>query len=162
MTFLYLINILDIFRWKNWKKYEGFSFSVHFQFPASLLSSMKEVQALWQEVRDLTLGNSSRIDRLSSPPSPLEFLRNYVSLNKPCIISNATLHWPAFDLWGTDAYLARSLPSAVSIHLTPNGRADALAPSPVEPAPALCFASAYSQQVPFSDAVALINRSNLE
>ncbi|PKI76538.1 hypothetical protein CRG98_003089 [Punica granatum] len=122
---------------------------------------MREIEALWEDVRELTLGNTSRIERLTSPPSPLRFLRDFVSLNKPCIISNATLHWPALHLWRSDDYLTGSLSSStVSVHLTPDGRADALALNPAEPPPSLCFASAETRRLPFPEALDLIHRSN--
>ncbi|KAG8612169.1 bifunctional peptidase and (3S)-lysyl hydroxylase JMJD7 isoform X3 [Manihot esculenta] len=115
---------------------------------------MKEIESLWDEVRELSLGTSSTtIDHLPSPPSPLHFLRNYVSPNKPCIISNAITHWPALFLWPNVSYLSHSLcHSSVSLHLTPHGRADSLVPS-TPTHDSLCFASANVQRVPFPRAL---------
>ncbi|KAI3945156.1 hypothetical protein MKW92_014750 [Papaver armeniacum] len=90
------------------------------------------VQKLQEDVRELSLGTSTRVERLDGPPSPLRFLRDYVSPNKPCIISNAIQHWPALTTWThNDHYLSQKLSrSIVSVHLTPDGQADALVPSP--------------------------------
>ncbi|KAM0935252.1 putative transcription factor & chromatin remodeling &Metalloenzymes JmjC family [Dioscorea sansibarensis] len=118
----------------------------------------QELKSLWSEIRELSLGSS--IDRLDSAPSPLHFLRDYVSANKPCIISSsATRHWRAISnaLWSNDAYLRRTLASTtVSVHLTPHGRADSLVPLPNK---SLCFASACMRPMPFSDALDLITSS---
>ncbi|KAL1315915.1 lysine-specific demethylase JMJ32-like [Arachis hypogaea] len=124
---------------------------------------MEEVERLWNEVRELSLGNNSKVERLQAPPTALQFLRDFVNPNKPCIISNAINHWPALSLWAQaqpnqaqHSYLSRSLSSSsVSLHLTPSGRADALAPLPSSPS-SLCFASAYVQRTPFPDALRLI------
>lgn len=118
----------------------------------------QELKSLWSETRELSLGSS--IDRLDSAPSPLHFLRDYVSANKPCIISSsATRHWPAISnaLWSNDAYLRHTVASTtVSVHLTPHGRADSVVPLPNK---SLCFASACVRPMPFSDALDLITSS---
>ncbi|CAL1373862.1 unnamed protein product [Linum trigynum] len=110
------------------------------------------VESLWEEVRELSFGTS--VERLDSPPSPLDFLRRFVSANKPCIISNAVSHWPALSLWPDHNYLTRSLSdSLVSLHLTPDGRADSLVPlSSGSP----CFASAHVERVPFPRALQFV------
>lgn len=119
--------------------------------------AMEELEALWEEVRELSLGTSTHIERLDLLPSPVEFLRNFVTPNKPCIISNAMWHWPALSLWPSDDYLCQALGSTeVSVHLTPNGRADSLVPHPTDPS-SLCFASAHVQRMPFPDAFHLIS-----
>ncbi|GMQ03883.1 hypothetical protein CsSME_00049512 [Camellia sinensis var. sinensis] len=73
----------------------------------------EEIEKLWEEVRDLSLGTTTAgVERLHSPPTPLQFLRHFVSPNKPCLISNATLHWPATTLWSSsDAHLLPPTPS---------------------------------------------------
>ncbi|KAL7187883.1 hypothetical protein ACSBR1_037854 [Camellia fascicularis] len=124
----------------------------------------EEIEKLWEEVRDLSLGTTTTgVERLHSPPTPLQFLRHFVSPNKPCLISNATLHWPATSLWSSsDAHLLRSLSSAtVSLHLTPTGRADSLSPHPSIPS-ALCFASASISAMPFPLALQSIYSSDLD
>ncbi|KAL2940055.1 JmjC domain-containing protein 7, partial [Bienertia sinuspersici] len=75
------------------------------------------LETLWEEVRELSLGTSTHVERLHSPPSPLEFLRNYVTPNKPCIISNALEHWPALTLWSSDNYLCKTLESTKSANV---------------------------------------------
>ncbi|KAH7836172.1 hypothetical protein Vadar_033355 [Vaccinium darrowii] len=121
------------------------------------------IEKLWEEVRELGLGtNAAQIERLNSPPTPLEFLRHFVSQNKPCLISNATHHWPATSLWSSDTHLLESLSSAiVSLHLTPTGRADSLAPHPSHPS-SLCFASAHVDPTPFPLALRSIYSSNFD
>lgn len=117
----------------------------------------KEIEKLWREVRELSLG--SEIDRLHSPPSPLHFLRDYVSQSKPCVISNAISHWPALKLWSHPAYLSGALSNDyVSLHLTPNGSADAV--TPVTSAGDLCFASAHVEKVPFPEALQAVRSSS--
>ncbi|XP_075641088.1 lysine-specific demethylase JMJ32 [Castanea sativa] len=124
----------------------------------------KELEALWEEVRELSLGNSTEIDHLNSPPTPLQFLRDYVSQNKPCLISSATLHWPALSSWSQHTYLTQSLSASpnVSVHLTPHGNADALVPFPNtnNNNNNLCFASPHVQQLPFREALHLITTNS--
>ncbi|XP_058085277.1 lysine-specific demethylase JMJ32 isoform X2 [Magnolia sinica] len=114
------------------------------------------IGGLWREVRELSLGVGTSIDRLDSPPSSLRFLRHYVSSNKPCIISNAILHWPALSTWPHFSPSSFSLlpeqHHVVSVHLTPHGRADSLVPLPDDPS-SLCFASAHVQRMPFHQAL---------
>ncbi|XP_062077129.1 lysine-specific demethylase JMJ32 isoform X2 [Humulus lupulus] len=132
-----------------------------------------EIETLWEEVRELSLGLSGKVERLDSPPTPIQFLRDFVSQNKPCVISNAINHWPALSKWSNDSYLIESLSTSsssdqlVSVHLTPNGRADALAPlndrvktngtSSSPSSASLCFASAHVEHMPFPEALKLIS-----
>lgn len=110
-------------------------------------------------MRELSLGTN--IDRLDSPPSPVQFLRDYVSQSKPCVISNAIAHWPALKLWSDPAYLAGALSNdLVSLHLTPNGSADAVTPiHDNESTGDLCFASAHVVKVPFPEALEAVRSS---
>ena len=140
-----------------------------------------EIETLWEEVRELSLGQSGSVERLDSPPTPLQFLRDFVSQNKPCIISNATPHWPALSKWSGDSYLIETLSTSssssaqmISVHLTPDGRADALVPfndinktndaSLSQSSTSLCFASAHVQHMTFPEALNFIrfpsNNSN--
>lgn len=119
----------------------------------------EEIEGLWREVREVSLGSSGRVERLESPPNPLEFLRDFINPNKPCIISNAISHWPALSSWPHHSYLTETLSSStVSLHLTPTGAADSL--TPLSPSSSLCFASAHVQRVPFTDALRLISSSH--
>ncbi|GER26757.1 2-oxoglutarate (2OG) and Fe(II)-dependent oxygenase superfamily protein [Striga asiatica] len=121
---------------------------------------IESLQNLWQEVRDLTVGPPPRVDRLPSPPSPLQFLRHYVAPNKPCLISAAVPDWPALSLWPSPSYLRETLAStAVSLHLTPTGKADALAHIPRNSSP--CFAAAHVEKLPFPEALDLVTASDL-
>uniref|UniRef100_A0A2D4MUG4 Cupin-like domain-containing protein n=2 Tax=Micrurus spixii TaxID=129469 RepID=A0A2D4MUG4_9SAUR len=59
-------------------------------------------------------------------PPPLEFYREWICPNKPCIIRNAFNHWPALKKW-TLSYLRQIMGSKlVSVAVTPNGYADAV------------------------------------
>jgi len=117
----------------------------------------EKIEELWREIRELSLGSNSNIERLESPPTPLQFHRNFITPNKPCIISNSISHWPSLSLWSHPSYLTKSLSSTtVSLHLTPTGAADSLTPLPSS----LCFASAHVQHLPFPEALRLINSSN--
>ncbi|KAI7754441.1 hypothetical protein M8C21_029642, partial [Ambrosia artemisiifolia] len=106
--------------------------------------------------RDLSLGTTQTIDRLDTPPTPLHFLRHYLSQNKPFILSpsfSSTLHWPATTLWSSTPYLLNTLHSTtVSLHRTPTGQADSLTPHPHTPT-SLCFASADVTLTSFPNAV---------
>ncbi|KAG6409607.1 hypothetical protein SASPL_127647 [Salvia splendens] len=111
------------------------------------------IESLWQDVRELSLGSPPHVDHLPAPPTPLQFLRRYVAANKPCLISAAVPDWPALSLWPSTDYLRTALStSPVSLHLTPTGRADALALHPSDPS-ALCFASAHVETLPFPEAL---------
>ncbi|XP_024986865.1 jmjC domain-containing protein 7 [Cynara cardunculus var. scolymus] len=122
-----------------------------------------QLETLWEEVRELSLGTTPQIDRLHTPPTPLQFLRHYLSQNKPFILSASaatTLQWPATTLWTSTSYLRQTLSSSiVSLHLTPTGQADSIATLPSNP-DSLCFASAHVQRTPFSDAIDAIEGSH--
>ena len=63
---------------------------------------------------------------LSSPPTSLQFYRDYVSWNRPCIIKHGFDHWPATYLW-SNSYLRKKMgDNIVTIAATPNGFADAV------------------------------------
>nr|CAJ26373.1 putative phospholipase [Brachypodium sylvaticum] len=122
----------------------------------------RAVRELWAESRDLLgLHSPEAVPRADLPPTPLAFLRDHVSPGRPLLVSAAaTRHWPAASLWPTESYLTDALRSTdVSVHLTPDGRADALAPHPCLPG-ARCFASAHVRRVDFPTAVRLIRGSD--
>jgi peptidyl-lysine (3S)-dioxygenase / protease len=133
------------------------------------------LRELWAESRDLLGLPSSSLDaaavavpRIDLPPTPLAFLRDHVSPGRPLLVSAAaTRHWPAASLWPTASYLTDALRStAVSLHLTPDGRADALSshphphPHPRRPGSSRCFASAHVRHVDVPTAVRLIRGSD--
>jgi peptidyl-lysine (3S)-dioxygenase / protease len=60
---------------------------------------------------------------LGTPPTALEFLREYVALNMPVVIRGAFSHWPALSKW-TDDYLCEHLgEKEISVEVTPSERA---------------------------------------
>jgi len=78
---------------------------------------------LSNEARELYLFPDITI--LDAAPSPLVFLRDYVSKNRPVIIKNALAGWKALSKWTSD-YLDKSIGSVqVSVTVTPHGYADA-------------------------------------
>ncbi|XP_048806152.1 bifunctional peptidase and (3S)-lysyl hydroxylase JMJD7 isoform X3 [Lagopus muta] len=80
----------------------------------------------WLTGAFLELGWMESVPYLDRPPSPLEFYREWVSPNKPCIIRNAIGCWPALHKW-TLAYLREVVGhKVVSVAVTPNGYADAV------------------------------------
>ncbi|CAM8927948.1 unnamed protein product [Rhodiola kirilowii] len=92
---------------------------------------MEPLETLWDDVRELSLGTTTEITHLRSPPSALRFLRD-------------------FSLSST----------LVSLHLTPDGRADALAPYPTPSgSDDRCFASAHVERVTIGEAMEMIGRS---
>ncbi|CAI9095024.1 OLC1v1030877C2 [Oldenlandia corymbosa var. corymbosa] len=119
------------------------------------------IENLWEEVRELSLGSTTyQIDHLTSPPTPLQFLRDYISPNKPCLISNSVNHWPALSRWSSTHYLKKTLSSStVSVHLTPNGRADSLTPHR-DNSSSLVFASAHVEKMPFPVALEMVSQSD--
>ena len=85
---------------------------------------LSAVQDLHNDIRDLSVGN--HVPVLSQTPTPMEFLREFVAPNRPCIIANAVSHWPALRLW-TNEYLRSKIGSTVvSVDCTPDGRGDAV------------------------------------
>lgn len=84
---------------------------------------VKGLEQLSKEARELYL--SPEIPVLTSAPSPLVFMREFVSKNRPVIIKNALSKWRALTSWSSD-YLRKRLGSlSVSVTVTPNGYADA-------------------------------------
>uniref|UniRef100_A0AAY4BUV5 Bifunctional peptidase and (3S)-lysyl hydroxylase JMJD7 n=1 Tax=Denticeps clupeoides TaxID=299321 RepID=A0AAY4BUV5_9TELE len=77
-----------------------------------------------REARELYLQES--VPYLDEPPSPVQFYREWVAPNKPCIIHNAFNHWPALSKWNP-AYFREVVGSKeISVAVTPNGYADAV------------------------------------
>uniref|UniRef100_A0A3P8VVP6 Bifunctional peptidase and (3S)-lysyl hydroxylase JMJD7 n=1 Tax=Cynoglossus semilaevis TaxID=244447 RepID=A0A3P8VVP6_CYNSE len=80
-------------------------------------------EAAMEEV-NLYLNHSIPI--LEEPPDPLQFYRDWIGPNRPCIIRNAFNHWPALTRWKSE-YLKEKVGSKViSVAVTPNGYADAV------------------------------------
>jgi len=114
---------------------------------------MEALGDLSKDLRELCYAPS--IDRIT-PPSALEFYREYVAPNKPCIIEGGLEHWPALSTW-TDANLAERLAGQqVTVDMTPNGRADAVLD--VEGQQPL-FVTPYKQQMSFGEFVTLFRDS---
>lgn len=77
-----------------------------------------------KEAHELYLNDA--VPYLEHPPSSLEFYREWIGPNKPCIIRNAFSHWPALSKW-SPTYLREAVGSKIiSVAVTPNGYADAV------------------------------------
>ncbi|XP_061699273.1 bifunctional peptidase and (3S)-lysyl hydroxylase JMJD7 isoform X4 [Syngnathoides biaculeatus] len=77
-----------------------------------------------QEAHDLYLSRS--VPYVDGPPDPLQFYRDWIGPNRPCVVRNAFDHWPARSRW-TPAYLREKVGSKViSVAVTPDGYADAV------------------------------------
>lgn len=88
---------------------------------SKLEESLKKLSV---EAEELYL--DSEIPIIEGAPTSLEFLRNYVSLNKPVVIKGAIDRWPAVHAW-TNNYLRDKIGNKeVSVAVTPNGYADAV------------------------------------
>eukprot|EP00049_Salpingoeca_infusionum_P004595 m.81460 g.81460 ORF g.81460 m.81460 type:complete len:422 (-) comp12636_c1_seq1:142-1407(-) len=87
-------------------------------------------QRLLEDVHDFVV--TSHCPRLPEPPSSLEFLREYVSQNRPCVIEQACVHWPAFTKWSPDYLIDTLEDRLLSVEITPTGRADAIARVPLK------------------------------
>ncbi|KAG5857177.1 hypothetical protein ANANG_G00016340 [Anguilla anguilla] len=77
-----------------------------------------------KEARELYLNET--VPYLEEPPSPLEFYREWIGPNKPCIIRNAFNHWPALHKWNPSYLRERVGSKVVSVAVTPTGYADAV------------------------------------
>ncbi|KAG1973216.1 bifunctional peptidase and (3S)-lysyl hydroxylase JMJD7 [Pimephales promelas] len=77
-----------------------------------------------KEARELYLNDA--VPYLDGPLSSLQFYRDWIGPNKPCIIRNAFSDWPALSKWNP-TYLREKVGSKViSVAVTPNGYADAI------------------------------------
>ncbi|XP_011662092.2 bifunctional peptidase and (3S)-lysyl hydroxylase JMJD7 [Strongylocentrotus purpuratus] len=89
------------------------------------MSSLEDCfRHLAQEARELYL--SPEVPRLSHPPTPLEFYRDYVTPNRPVIIENAFNDFPALAKWSIPYFRERLQHKILTVAVTPNGYADAV------------------------------------
>ena len=79
---------------------------------------------LAQEARELCFQDEVQV--LSSPPSPLAFLRDWVTPNRPVIVDSALNHWSAPKKWTPDYLRGKIGDKEVTVAVTPNGYADAV------------------------------------
>ncbi|XP_018087752.1 bifunctional peptidase and (3S)-lysyl hydroxylase Jmjd7 [Xenopus laevis] len=82
------------------------------------------LQRFSEEIRELH--GTDSVPYLDAVPSPLQFHREWISPNRPCIIRNAISHWPAFHKWTLGYLRTRVGSKKVSVAVTPNGYADAV------------------------------------
>ncbi|KAM9294406.1 bifunctional peptidase and (3S)-lysyl hydroxylase JMJD7 [Gastrophryne carolinensis] len=87
--------------------------------------------AVWRCVREFAeevreLHGTDGIPYLEKPPTPLQFHRDWLNPNRPCVIRNAFNHWPALQKWTLDHLRSCIGSKSVSVAVTPNGYADAV------------------------------------
>lgn len=83
------------------------------------------LDVLTDESRELYL--PPEIEELHTSPSPIDFLRNYVSKNVPVIIRGAATTMPCVKKWSADYFKEKLSNKDVKVALTPNGYADGIA-----------------------------------
>ena len=98
--------------------------SLFSQTMAAINGLSEALENLSLEARELYL--SSEVPKIEIPPSPLEFLRDWVNPNVPVIIKNAFNHWPALEKWNSDYFREKIGHRKVTVAVTPNGFADAV------------------------------------
>lgn len=126
---------------------------------------------LSKDIRDF---NISSVSIIRNTLSSLEFLRDYVSSNKPVVIDNGCLsNWNALHRWLSDDYLCQTAGNCqVTVALTPHGRADCPVHLPTEhisttegiqelPNDRECFALPYQEKMTLTDFFSLLKRSTL-
>ncbi|BDA47612.1 Bifunctional peptidase and (3S)-lysyl hydroxylase JMJD7 [Coccomyxa sp. Obi] len=101
---------------------------------------------LTHEIRDLDIGYTvAKIP--ASQLTSLTFFREYVSRNKPVVITGAIDHWPALQAWNVD-YIREKMGSAkICVARTPHGRADSVISSDGSQ----YFALPYEEHMPVQD-----------
>lgn len=85
---------------------------------------MEALLGLSEELRQLSLGGE--VPRVRSPLPPLDFYRDCVAPNRPCVITGSLSHWPALRLWSNAYLLEKMGAAAVTVAFTPSGRGDAV------------------------------------
>ncbi|XP_012267185.2 bifunctional peptidase and (3S)-lysyl hydroxylase Jmjd7 [Athalia rosae] len=85
----------------------------------------KYCHVLSQESKELYL--TDHISEVEDSISPLAFYREYVSKNLPLVIRGGTKHWPAVNKWNTSYFRRKLGDKIVTVAVTPNGYADAIA-----------------------------------
>ncbi|XP_077258003.1 bifunctional peptidase and (3S)-lysyl hydroxylase JMJD7-like [Temnothorax americanus] len=80
---------------------------------------------LSREARELYL--RSKVAEIDHSITPLAFYREYVSKNVPLVIRGAIKHWPAVGKWSIPYFRKVIGDEKVSVAVTPNGYADAIA-----------------------------------
>ena len=81
-----------------------------------LKTSFKQLST---EAREFYL--TAQVPVLETPPSGLEFLRDWVSFNRPVVIQNATKQWPALNKWTTEYLVEKLRGRQISVAVTPTG-----------------------------------------
>ncbi|XP_044248444.1 bifunctional peptidase and (3S)-lysyl hydroxylase JMJD7 isoform X3 [Ursus americanus] len=91
---------------------------------AALDAVRRELREFPAAARELSVPLA--VPYLDKPPTPLQFYRDWVCPNRPCIIRNALRHWPALRKWSLPYLRATVGSTEVSVAVTPDGYADAV------------------------------------
>ena len=93
----------------------------------SLLASAEVLDSFHDDVQYLWCDGGGQIPVLAEPPSPLEFLRSYVSKSRPCIIRGAisTEAGKSFHL-SLDDLVSLNPQQELCVDITPDGHGDCL------------------------------------
>ncbi|KAK6184339.1 hypothetical protein SNE40_006829 [Patella caerulea] len=82
------------------------------------------IDSLTAEANELYLDQTVPV--LDSPPTPLQFYRDFIAPNKPVVIRNLINHWSALRKWGPSYFRETIGNLQVTATVTPNGYADAI------------------------------------
>jgi len=111
-------------------------------------------QQLSKEVRELS--SFRHVDEEhGSEISPLVFMREYVSQNRPFVLRGGAKHWPALKRW-TLPYLSQKLgDKKFTVDVTPDGRGDSVVDVPE----GRFFVTPEERQMTFDEFTSLLERS---
>ncbi|KAF8470130.1 cupin-like domain-containing protein [Kalaharituber pfeilii] len=102
--------------------------------------------------------NTSWVERLEQPPTPIEFLQ-IIKRNRPVVIHNALYHWPAITKWNAD-YLRCTINSHIAVAETPLGNADSVVTNEVDKRE--YFVKPHTTQEPFADFLEYLQKDTPE
>lgn len=89
-----------------------------------MYASEQALEDFTDDVSSLWCAHSIAV--LDEPPSPLRFLRDFVSLSRPCIIKNTILHEEKSLMLTLDELVARYPKMELTVDVTPDGHGDCL------------------------------------
>ncbi|KAN0032455.1 hypothetical protein ACTFIV_006351 [Dictyostelium citrinum] len=115
---------------------------------------------LCQEAKDFLI--IEEIERIEKPTA-LEFYREYVSQNKPVIITGLLENWKAYKEWSDD-YLENVMKDVeVTVSITNDGLADAVKPiNPNDPTSEKVFCKPYEKKIKFQEYIKHSKKTNIQ
>lgn len=94
---------------------------------------------------------------LNEIPQPLEFFRNWVSTNIPFIVKGGIKDWPAVKKWNKSYFFQTLKDKRISVAVTPNGYADAVADAVIDGNTIRCFVLPEERTMLFGDFLKKLN-----